>query len=177
MQNNEKFVLWLLGPTSSGKTTIANHFKNVLKDEEVPVIHYDGDEVRNFFGSDLGFSKLERLKVVKTLVHLSNKATEAGLNVVVSALTANPDARDYVIKNVKNLIVGYLQCSIEVCMQRDPKGLYRKAQRGDIDTLIGFNNIYMAPKNPDIVLDTERCSPAMIVVEVKRFICQLGYLI
>ena len=148
-------VLWLLGPTSAGKTTLATRVVDELHSHGIPAIHFDGDEVRDFFGSDLGFGAESRLRVVSVLVHLANKAAGAGLNVVVAALTAGEDARAYVRANVRNLTIGYVACSIEACAQRDPKGLYRKAKRGEIDTLIGYNTEYRPPESPDVVLDTE----------------------
>ena len=76
-------VYWIMGPTSSGKTTIAELFTQKLKILNVPIIHFDGDEVRNFFSSEFGFSNEERLRVIKTLVLLANKSLDAGLNVVI----------------------------------------------------------------------------------------------
>ena len=148
-------VLWLLGPTSAGKTTLATRVVEDLRECGVAAILFDGDEVRDFFGADLGFGPESRLRVVSVLVHLANKAAEAGLQVVVAALTAGKDAREYVRANVRNLTIGYVCCSIRACAQRDPKGLYRKAMRGEIDTLIGYNSEYQPPDNPDLVLDTE----------------------
>ena len=148
-------VLWLLGPTSAGKTTLATRVVGELHRRGIPAIHFDGDEVRDFFGADLGFGTESRLRVVSVLVHLANKAAGAGLNVVVAALTAGEDARAYVRANVRNLTIGYVSCSIEACAQRDPKGLYRKAMRGEINTLIGYNTEYRPPESPDVVLDTE----------------------
>ncbi|MDP6344216.1 MAG: adenylyl-sulfate kinase, partial [Alphaproteobacteria bacterium] len=121
------FILWLLGPTSSGKSTLAELLTLALRGREVPIIHFDGDEVRDFFGPGHGFAPADRQRVVATLVHLANKSREAGLNVVVSALTANPDARAYVLASIADLITGFVRCPIEVCAARDPKGLYAKA--------------------------------------------------
>jgi adenylylsulfate kinase-like enzyme len=148
-------VLWLLGPTSAGKTTVATRVVAELRRRGIPTIMFDGDEVRDFFGPDLGFGAESRLRVVSVLTHLSNKAAEAGLNVIVAALTAGDDARAYVRANVRDLTLGYVRCSIETCSRRDPKGLYRKAMLGEIDTLIGFNGEYRPPDGPDLVLDTE----------------------
>jgi adenylylsulfate kinase len=148
-------VLWLLGPTSAGKTTLGACAVAELRKRGVPAILFDGDEVREFFGADLGFGADSRLRVVSVLVHLANRAADAGLHVVVAALTAGQDARDYVRANVRNLTVGYVACSIEACAQRDPKGLYRRATSGEIDTLIGYNSEYRPPDSPDLVLDTE----------------------
>lgn len=154
--SNKHFALWLLGPTSSGKTTLASQVVTRLEEQGLPVIHFDGDEIREFFGPNLGFSNAERLQVVKTLVHLVNKSERAGLNVVVSALTANKDARLYVAESIKCLmILCYVKCSIDVCALRDPKGLYRIAQKGEIDTLAGYNSEYLSPEKADVIVDSE----------------------
>ncbi len=152
------FVLWLLGPTSSGKTTLAKHLTERLRSAKTPILHFDGDEVRDFFGENHGFAPEDRMRVVSTLTHLANKTAAAGINAIVSALTANEDARRHVLETVENLIIGYVKCSIECCAARDPKGLYAKAQNGEIDTLIGANSAYLPPKNPDFVIDTEALS-------------------
>ena len=149
-------VLWLLGPTSSGKTTLAKRAVQELRKRGIPVIFYDGDEVRDFFGPSFGFGGESRFRVVSVLTHLANKAAEAGLHVIVAALTAGRDSRAYIRAHVRNLKLFYVSCSIETCAQRDPKGLYRKAIDGEIDTLIGYNSEYPPLDNPDFVLDTEQ---------------------
>ena len=149
------FILWLMGPTSGGKTTLAEYCTEQWRAVDVPVIHFDGDEVRDFFGGDHGFRPEDRMRVVNTLIHLANKANDAGVNVVVSALTANPDARAQVARDVRNLVVGYVECPIDVCAARDPKGLYARAKAGEIETLIGWNTPYDPPENPDLVLKTD----------------------
>lgn len=148
-------VLWLLGPTSAGKTTLGVRVVAELRKRGIPAILFDGDEVRELFGANLGFDADSRLRVVSALVHLANKASDAGLHVVVAALTAGEDAREYVRANVTNLTIGYVACSIRACAQRDPKGLYQRAMRGEIDTLIGYNSEYRPPDKPDLVLETE----------------------
>jgi adenylylsulfate kinase len=148
-------VLWLLGPTSAGKTTLATRVVADLRRQGIPSILFDGDEVRGFFGPHLGFDVQSRMRVVTILAHLANKSVEAGLQVVVAALTAGEEARRYIRANVTNLKIGYVACSIETCAQRDPKGLYHRAMLGEIDTLIGYNSEYSAPPDPDLVLDTE----------------------
>lgn len=175
MTLNDNYILWIMGPTSSGKTTIAESFLYQLRTNNVPVIHFDGDEVRDFFGDDHGFSSTDRLKVVKTLVHLANKSIEAGMNVIVSALTANEDAREYVEKNVINLIKVYIQCEIEVCIARDPKGLYKAAREGGIKTLAGYNSEYLPPKNPHIIINTGSNSVEESVSQLITSLSTFGY--
>ena len=164
-----------MGPTSGGKTTIGEHLLERLRADGSPSMHFDGDEVRNFFGEDLGFEASDRLRVVATLVHLANKTSAAGINVIVSALTASEDARRLVLDTVKNLIIVYVKCSIETCAERDPKGLYAQAKNGEIDTLIGVSSDYLPPDNPDLVIDTEALSSAEAVETVIRYLHQAGW--
>ena len=158
MSIKRPYTIWLMGPTSSGKSTIAENFVSVLKNNDTPILHYDGDEVRGFFGKNFGFSEDNRRKIIKTLVHLAKKANDAGINAVVSALTAPQSSRNYVKENIPNLYVAYVVCPIDVCIARDPKGLYAKAINREIDTLIGYNTQYLPPNEPDIRLDTNKFS-------------------
>ena len=166
----KSFILWLLGPTSSGKTTLAEHFVDAWRDQGLQIIHYDGDEVRNFFGPNHGFEDHERLQVVKTLSHLANKAHASGFNVIVSALTASNEARKFVANELENLVVGYVNCPIEICSKRDPKGLYAKAKSGEIETLVGWNSPYLEPENPDITLRTHTTTPDMLFLEIDQYL-------
>ena len=147
-------VIWIMGPTSSGKSTLATALVERLGRSRIPVIHYDGDEFRDLFGPGLAFGPEHRLLVVQALVHHAAKAAALGHNVVVSALTANEEARAFVCEKLANLTVVYLDCPIEVCAGRDPKGLYAKAAKGEIDTLPGISTPYRPPQRQDIALDT-----------------------
>ena len=105
---------------------------------------------------------------------MANKSSAAGVNAIVSALTASEDARRIVLDTVKNLIVVYIKCSIETCAKRDPKGLYAQAKNGEIDTLIGFNSDYLPPDSPDLVIDTEDISSAEAVDAIIRHLQKTG---
>lgn len=159
-------VIWIMGPTSSGKTTLATALVERLRYSKVPAIHYDGDEIRNLFGPGFSFGPAHRLLVVQSLVHHAIKAASLGHNVVVSALTANEDARAFVFESIKDLTVVYLECPVKICAERDPKGLYAKAINGEIDTLPGITTPYHPPARQDIVLDTAANSISTCVDEL-----------
>jgi adenylylsulfate kinase len=168
-------VVWLLGPTAAGKTTIAEALTRRLGERAVPVIHFDGDEVRGWFGPDLGFAATDRLRVVGTLARLADKCRAAGLYVVVSALTAHADARAYVRDHVENLVMAYVRCSLETCAARDPKGLYAQARRGEIDTLIGHDGDYAPPEHPDLILDSDAGSVDDLVAAAEEYLVAQGH--
>lgn len=165
-------VIWLMGPTSSGKTTIAEKVVTRLREVNIEMFHYDGDEIRDLFGPDLGFSRKERLSVVRSLTHLANKVTSRGINVIVSALTAYDDARQYIDQNVKGLLKVFVQCDLDECKKRDSKGLYEKALNGEIDTLIGYNSPYVPPDDPDLILHSQTQSPSESADEIIHFLIE-----
>lgn len=176
MNSNMPFTLWILGPTSAGKTTIANKLMKQLSELNVMALHFDGDEVRELFGPSHGFEKEDRLLVVKALVHFANKSVKAGINVVVSALTANEESRQYVYNNASNLIVCYINCGIEVCINRDPKGLYKKALNGEIDSLPGVNSPYAPPDKYDFIIDSEHYEAYQCAEQILKKLRELNAL-
>ena len=101
---------------------------------------------------------------------LQIKANNAGINVIVSALTAHQTAREHIKETIPNLLVGHVDCPIDICVARDPKGLYEKARNGEIDTLIGYNSTYQPPVEPDIKLDTSRFSAEENAHRLYRFL-------
>ena len=148
-------ILWLMGPTSAGKTTLANALVTYIRENDTkPIIHWDGDQVRDMLGPDLGFSPASRLKVVRILTEVSKATADAGIFTIVSALTAHEDARQLVFERLPQVLIGYVHCPIDTCIERDPKGLYRRAIDGEIDTLVGYNSDYIPPTSPDITIDT-----------------------
>ena len=109
--------------------------------------------------------------------YLANKASDTGLNVVVSALTANDDARDYISDNVSNIILISLECPIEICIKRDSRGLYQGVKEGKIDpkTVIGLDEPYPPPSNPDLIIATNENTPEESVVIIKNYLIRMGY--
>lgn len=165
-------VFWIMGPTSSGKTTISEILASVVQNCNIGVVHYDGDEMRTLMGEEHSFSKDDRLAVVKGLVHFANKSANSGLNVIVSALTASEESRKYVQDHIDNVIVIYLECDLDECIKRDAKGLYRKAINGEIDTLIGYSTPYIPPSNYDLKIDSKKITPLESVNEIIAYCLQ-----
>ena len=140
-------LIWLMGPTASGKTTLARLLEERFSDSGLSVITYDGDEARDLFEDKLSFSEDDRLLVVKSIIHHSRKMIEKGFIVIVSALTASERSRQLVRKTFNNVFVVYLDADVDTCRQRDHKGLYSKALTGEIQTLVGVNTPYLTPSS------------------------------
>ena len=152
------FTAWLMGPTSSGKTTISERLIKICQKKKFSIIHYDGDEVRDLFGNNFGFDEKNRNLVIHSLVYMAKKANNSGMPCIVSALTAHNSAREFIRSEIINLKTIYVKCPISVCAYRDPKGLYKKAKNNEINTLIGYNSDYIEPINPDLTLHTNNYS-------------------
>ena len=152
-------VFWLLGPSAAGKTTIAQKVCQRLSAANIPAIHFDGDEIRNLFGPVLNFSKENRMLVVKALAYLAEKLSKIGYHVFVSALTAHSEARLHIQDNINNLFIVCIFCSIEECIRRDPKGLYKLALEKKIDTVVGINEEYVMPEKYDLMINSEDMDP------------------
>ncbi len=170
MSNNR--IFWILGPTSSGKTTIGRAYTQYLRDKSLPSIHFDGDEFRKILGPSLSLSPEDRFKNVSLCVYMANKCFDSGLNVVVSALTAHEPSREFVMRNAKNLVLIYLECPIETCKERDSRGLYSKAERGEISagSIVGLETPYLIPKNPHIVLQSNKLSVEESVIQIHDWV-------
>ncbi len=164
-------VLWLLGPSAAGKTTLAAKIAAGLREKHnAASIFFDGDEVRNFYGDLIDFSSAGRLRVVSTLIELANKASLSGIVAIVAALTAHEESRRLIRQKIPNLLIGYVSCPINVCVTRDPKGLYGKSARGEIDTMIGHNAPYAEPSDFDISVDTSKLSADSCADKLIKFL-------
>ena len=150
-------VVWMMGPTSAGKTTLANALTFRIQTAGLgPVVRWDGDQVRDLMGDQLGFSASSRMQVVRALATIAETTSKSGVLTIVSALTAHQDTRDLIEQMLPNLVRIYVHCPIETCAERDPKGLYRRAKAGEIDTLIGYNTAYEPPTGHDFEIDTSK---------------------
>jgi len=171
-------VIWMMGPTSAGKTTLANALMSRIQNADVePVVHWDGDQVRDLMGDQLGFSAASRMQVVHALATVAKTTSGSGVLTIVSALTAHKDARDLIEKTLPNLIRVYIHCPIETCADRDPKGLYRRARAGEIDTLIGYNTEYEPPSGHDLEIDTSVMGVEGCVDQLLEFLETQGILV
>jgi adenylylsulfate kinase len=152
-------VIWLTGLPGSGKTTIAKALYPRLKELGFKAELLDGDIVRKELSPELGFTKHDREIHARRVVYLSKILSRNGIISIVSLISPYRDFRRYARNETNmnnNFYEVYVKCSLETCIGRDPKGLYKKALSGEIKDLTGLQDPYEEPDNPEIIVDTEK---------------------
>ncbi len=146
-------VIWITGLPAAGKTTIATALSEKLIALGQRVEHLDGDLVRKIFPGT-GYTRKERDRHVKRIGYLSAKMEKHNVIVVASFISPYREARAFVRSQCKNFIEVYVSTPLAECEKRDPKGLYKKARKGEITNFTGISDPYEPPENPEIEIDT-----------------------
>jgi adenylylsulfate kinase len=132
-------VFWLFGRSGAGKTTLARGLCRRLKNAAIPVAYLDADELRATLCSDLGFSPAARLENHRRIAEVARQLARQRLNVVVSTMAPEYAQRDRVAGVLREMLVWfYIYAPLEICVARDPKGLYHRARSGEVKNLIDY---------------------------------------
>ncbi len=156
MKMGQEITIWFMGLSGSGKSTLSSRLSKVLRNRGRPVVLLDGDSLRNSLSRDLGFSPEDRAENLRRAAELSKIVAGNGCIVIAAFIT--PDER---MRNIVRSIIGrrllieiYLDCPVEVCRMRDPRGLYESALKGDIKDFTGVSAPFEKPRNPDLTIPT-----------------------
>ena len=149
-------VIWFTGLSGSGKSSIANILEKKLQSMGRHTISLDGDNVRHGLNRDLGFTKADRVENIRRVGETSKLMVEAGLICITSFISPFVSEREMVrnLMGEGEFIEVFVDTPLEVCEQRDVKGLYAKARAGDLPNFTGISNPYESPVNPEIRIDT-----------------------
>ena len=163
-------VLWFTGLPGSGKSTVANEVAHMLHERGHLAYVLDGDNIRHGLNRDLGFSPEDREENIRRIGEVANLFADAGIIAITAFISPYRKDRDRVRKLLGEgrFIEVYVNCPLEVCEQRDPKGMYAKARRGEIPEFTGVSAPYEPPEAPEIELRTDLMSVeecARVVVE------------
>jgi len=171
-------ALWLTGLSGSGKSTLARGIEEALLRRGTSVYVLDGDNVRHGLSRDLGFSPADRAENLRRIGEVAKLFVDAGMIVVCAFVSPSRLDRGHVraVLGPGDFVEAHVSASLETCRARDPKGLYGKADSGEIGDLTGVGAPYEAPEKPDLVLDTEQRSPAENVALAVQFLSDGGYL-
>ena len=170
-------TIWMTGLPASGKSTLAVALEQALWDRGVHSYVLDGDNIRHGLNKDLGFSPEARAENIRRIGEVAKLFTNAGvINVTafISPYRADRDQARKIMEQGEFLEV-FVDCPVEVCEQRDPKGHYRKARAGEMKEFTGISAPYEPPLAPDVVVRTDKMSEAECVAHILGYLEQHGY--
>lgn len=154
-------VVWFTGLSGAGKSTVANAVETKLFDQGLRTYLLDGDNVRHGLNRDLGFTDADRVENIRRFGEVAKLFADAGMIVLVSVISPFRGERDMVRELLDDgeFIEVFVDASLATCEERDPKGLYERARKGEIQNFTGIDSPYEPPLNPELVLDTDALSP------------------
>jgi adenylylsulfate kinase len=160
LNKHNAVILWFTGLSGAGKSSLAHAVEEQLHQAECRTVVLDGDNIRQGLCRDLGFSDEDRQENIRRIAELAKLMLEAGVITLTAFISPFQADRQLARKLVatKDFIEIYCQCDLEICEQRDVKGLYKKARLGEIPHFTGISSPYEVPLNPDLVVDTSRLS-------------------
>ena len=156
-----KPILWLTGLPASGKSTLARLAAEALAARGVRVEILDGEAARSRLSPELGFSEADRKTHTLRLAAEARTLSQEGATVIVAAISPYRESRDQARALIgSGFFEIHVSCPLDVCRRRDPKGLYRKAKAGELRRMTGVDDPYEPPLHPDLVVETDRETPA-----------------
>lgn len=170
------FTVWFTGLPSAGKSTQSEHLANTLRERGLKVEILDGDVVRTNLSHGLGFSREDRIVNVKRIGFVCELLSRNGVVAIAAAIAPYREARDHNRVKIGDYVEVYCKCPIEVLIERDVKGLYKKALAGEVKNMTGLQDPYEEPENPEVVVCTDQESAEESVGRVIRHLEELGYI-
>jgi adenylylsulfate kinase len=172
-------VIWFTGLSGSGKSTLAGLLEKRLTDNHKHTYLLDGDNVRHGLCGDLGFSDKDRVENIRRISEVAKLFVDSGLIVLTAFISPFRADRDFCrnLLDENEFIEVFVDVPLEVCEQRDPKGLYKKARQGDIANFTGIHSTYESPIQPEIHLQHSDQSPEQLTEALYAELLAKGYIV
>ena len=178
IKKHRSCIIWLTGLSGAGKSTVADLLEQKLNKQDKHTFLLDGDNLRHTLNQDLGFSDDDRNENIRRIGHVGKLMVDAGLIVIASFISPFEKQRKLTreLFEKDEYIEVFLNTPIEVCEQRDPKGLYKKARSGLIKDFTGIDSAYEKPENPEITLDGEKYSAEVLSDKIINYLSKNKFL-
>jgi adenylylsulfate kinase len=172
INGHKSCVLWFTGLSGSGKSTLANAVDRALFHEGVRTYVLDGDNIRHGLNSDLSFRPADRKENIRRIGEVAKLFVDSGLIVSSAFISPFREDRELVrqMYEAGEFIEIFVKCPIEVCENRDPKGLYKKARKGEIPEFTGISSPYETPYQPEIVIETDKMTIEQSVENINIYL-------
>jgi adenylyl-sulfate kinase len=170
------FTLWFTGLSGSGKSTLADKLRDLLLERGMRVEVLDGDVVRQNLSKGLGFSKEDRDTNIRRIGFVCHLLTRNDVVAIAAAISPYKAIRDENRELIGRFVEVYCKCDLETLRQRDPKGLYDKALRGEIANFTGVSDPYEPPADPEVVVDTASEDVDTSLDKITRKLEEMGYI-
>ena len=169
-------VIWFTGLSGSGKSTIANQVAVRLHQSGRITYVLDGDNIRHGLNKNLGFSPEDRQENIRRIGEVAKLFADAGLITTTAFISPYRQDRDAVrdIMSPDRFVEVFVDCPLEVCENRDPKGLYKKARAGELKGFTGIDAPYEAPQSPELVVNTNELDVAGCTEQVIDYLMEHG---
>mgnify|MGYP000028696721 FL=1 len=170
-------LIWFTGLSGAGKSTVANAVESLLFEQSKHTYLLDGDNVRHGLNKDLGFSDIDRIENIRRIGEVGKLFVDAGIIVLSAFISPFRSDRQMVrsLFSVGEFIEVHISTSLDVCEQRDPKGLYKKARAGEIKNFTGIDSDYETPDAPELFIDAGVLSVELAAQEIFNYLKQCGY--
>ncbi len=176
MSTNKGFTIWFTGLSGAGKSTLSEAIEKRLKAHGRNVEVLDGDIVRTHLSKGLGFSKEDRDINIKRIAFVCGLLTRNGVACISAAISPYRETRAWARDHIGNFIEVFVKCPIDVCRQRDVKGLYKLADEGKIKGFTGVDDPYEEPEHPELIVETDKETIGESVARIFAKLEELGYL-
>ncbi len=170
------FTLWFTGLSGAGKTTLAQKIEQIFQDQGYKVELLDGDVIRTNLSKGLGFSKEDRDTNIKRIGFVCRLLTRNGVIAIASAISPYKEVREYNRNLIDDYVEVFVKCPLDTCIERDKKGIYKKALAGEIKNYTGVSDPYEEPVNSEIVIETDKETIDEGVAKILSALRHLGYL-
>ena len=172
---HEGFTLWFTGLSAAGKTTVSRLVDKELRERGLRVELLDGDVVRTNLSKGLGFSKEDRDENVRRIGFVCQLLSRNGVVAIAAAISPYRAIRDEVRAKTERFVEVYVECPLDTLVERDVKGLYKKALAGEIKNFTGVSDPYEPPLNPEVVVKTSEETPTESAARIMAKLEALGY--
>ncbi|TMC22268.1 MAG: adenylyl-sulfate kinase [Chloroflexi bacterium] len=176
MANTTGFTIWFTGLSGSGKSTLSEIIEQRLQEQGRNVEVLDGDVVRTHLSKGLTFSREDRDTNIKRIAFVCKLLSRNGVVCISAAISPYYEAREWARKEIGAFVEVYVKCPLEVCRQRDVKGLYKLVDEGKIKNFTGVDDPYEEPEHPEIVIETDKEEIEESVQRIFARLEELGYL-